>query len=375
MRLVKPLDRYVLREFLGIFAAASLGFPILVIVLDVTENLGKYLQRKLPPLDIAQAYVYGVPETMFLVLPAAVLFATVFSIGGFTRHSEVTAAKASGISFHRFIVPIAVGALVSTALGLGIAAITPAANQRRGELLQERKSRNTDQRATFTFASEDARVYKVGFADALQGTLQDLEIERRGTGAARPSYVIYAHDARYTFPGQAVRSPAARVPAPTRGWTLRQGVMHLMPDDSTNLTVAYDSLRDRNFREAPRILMADPRAPEEMGFRDLGAFITAMERSGTDVNKFRTARMLKLAIPVTCIIIMLFGAPLATSTQRGGAALGVGISLATTVIFLMLVQLTQAIGDKGLVVPELAAWIPSAVFGILGTVLLVRVRT
>ena len=33
MRLVKPLDRYVLREFLGIFAAASLGFPILVIVL------------------------------------------------------------------------------------------------------------------------------------------------------------------------------------------------------------------------------------------------------------------------------------------------------------------------------------------------------
>ena len=231
------------------------------------------------------------------------------------------------------------------------------------------------QRATFTFASEDARVYKVGFADALQGTLQDLEIERRGTGAARPSYVIYAHDARYTFPGQAVRSPAARVPAPTRGWTLRQGVMHLMPDDSTNLTVAYDSLRDRNFREAPRILMADPRAPEEMGFRDLGAFITAMERSGTDVNKFRTARMLKLAIPVTCIIIMLFGAPLATSTQRGGAALGVGISLATTVIFLMLVQLTQAIGDKGLVVPELAAWIPSAVFGILGTVLLVRVRT
>ena len=74
-------------------------------------------------------------------------------------------------------------------------------------------------------------------------------------------------------------------------------------------------------------------------------------------------------------IIMLFGAPLATSTQRGGAALGVGISLATTVIFLMLVQLTQAIGDKGLVVPELAAWIPSAVFGILGTVLLVRVRT
>ena len=365
MALVRPLDKYVLREFLGIFAAAAIGFPVLVIVLDVTENLGRYLQRKLPVLDIAQAYVYGVPETMFLVLPAAVLFATVFSIGSFTRHAEITAAKASGISFHRFIAPIAIGAMVSTLLGLGIAAITPEANARRGELLQERKARNTDARPNFTYASEDQRVYKVGFADALQKTLQDVEIERRGTGPDFPSYTIYARDARFAL--------TTRPTSPD--WTLKGGVIHIMPDEETSFAVAFDSLRDARFREAPRTLMADPRAPDEMGYNDLGKFITAMERSGTDVNKFRTARMLKLAIPVTCIIIMLFGAPLATTAERGGPALGVGISLATTVVFLMLVQLTQAIGDKGLVVPELAAWIPSAVFGILGAVLLVRVRT
>ena len=85
--------------------------------------------------------------------------------------------------------------------------------------------------------------------------------------------------------------------------------------------------------------------------------------------------MLKLAIPATCVIIMLFGAPLATSNQRGGTAYGVGISLGTTVVFLMLVQLTQAIGDKGLVLPELAAWLPGILFGVLGGVLLARVRT
>jgi lipopolysaccharide export system permease protein len=353
----------VLAEFLRIFAAAALGFPILVIVLDLTENAGKYLLRKLPPLDIAQAYIYGVPETMFLVLPAAVLFATVFAIGGFTRHSEITAAKASGISFHRFIVPIAFGALVSTGIGLMIAAITPEANRKRGELLQERRARNIDTRPSFTYASAGGkanRVYKIGFADALQGTLNEIEIERKGSGPAFPSYVMHARDARY---------------AAATGWTLKGGIIHLLPDDSTSIAVTFDSLRDNRMTEAPRLLMADPRAPEEMGFTDLGNFITAMERSGTDVNKFRTARMLKLAIPVTCVIIMLFGAPLATSTQRGGPALGVGISLATTIIFLMLVQLTQAIGDKGLVMPELAAWIPSAVFGVLGTILLAKVRT
>lgn len=355
-----PLDRYVLREWLKIFAAATVGFPVLVIVLDVTESLGKYMQRELPPMDIAKAYLFGVPETMFLVLPAAVLFATVFAIGGFTRHSEITAAKASGISFHRFIVPIMFGAAASTGLGLALAAVTPDANRERGRLLQERKARNTDSRGTFTFASEDGRVYKVGFADALQGTLEDVEVERRGTGPEYPTYAVYARAARYLA---------------DRGWMLRQGVFNVMPTDSVVFAVAFDSLRDAGMRETPRVLLADPRAPEEMGFRDLGAFIKAMERSGTDVNKFRTARMLKLAIPATCVIIMLFGAPLATSTQRGGPALGVGISLATTVLFLMLVQLTLAVGEKGLVTPELAAWIPSAVFGSLGAFLLVKVRT
>ena len=38
--------------------------------------------------------------------------------------------------------------------------------------------------------------------------------------------------------------------------------------------------------------MADPKAPDEMGFRELGNFISAMQRSGSDVNKLRTARML-----------------------------------------------------------------------------------
>ena len=49
-------------------------------------------------------------------MPAAVLFATVFAIGGFTRHSEVTAAKASGISFYRLILPIMVGAVLATGI-------------------------------------------------------------------------------------------------------------------------------------------------------------------------------------------------------------------------------------------------------------------
>jgi lipopolysaccharide export system permease protein len=93
------------------------------------------------------------------------------------------------------------------------------------------------------------------------------------------------------------------------------------------------------------------------------------------VHELRVERALKLAVPITCIIIALFGAPLATSNQRGGAAFGVGLSLGTTVIFLIMIQLTKAVGGKGVVTPEMAAWIPNALFGVIGLVMMSRVRT
>ncbi|MFI5244780.1 MAG: LptF/LptG family permease [Gemmatimonadales bacterium] len=360
-RLLGPLDRYVLSEFLRILAATALGFPFLVIVIDITEDLQKYLYRHVPPLDIAQAYVFGVPETMFQVLPAAVLFATVFSIGGFTRHSEISAAKASGISFYRFIAPIAWGSAIATVLGLFVGAAMPAANARRDELLQEKRSGEAVTRSSFTFATEEGRVYKIASADASTGSLDRVEIDRKGKGwPDYPTYVIFARNGHWSE---------------RKGWLLKSGVMHVLTGDSSNFTVSFDSLRDRHLTEPPKHLLANQKAPDEMGFVDLGKFIASMERSGSDVNQLRVQRMLKIAIPATCMIIMLFGAPLATSSQRGGAAYGAGVSLGTTVIFLMLVQLTQAIGGKGLVNPELAAWLPGLLFLAVGGVLLARVRT
>jgi len=121
---VSTLDRYVRWQWSRVFFVVMLGFPILVIVIDLTDNLNKYLSSGLSKGSVALAYVYGMPETMFLVLPAAVLFATTFTVGPMGRHSEITAAKAGGISFLRLIRPLLLlsGAAVVAGLVLGEAA-------------------------------------------------------------------------------------------------------------------------------------------------------------------------------------------------------------------------------------------------------------
>src|SRR3954470_18537149 len=101
-----PLDRYVFLEFWKILVSTALGFPLLLVIIDLTDNLEKYLARNLPRGDIALSYLYWIPESMFMVLPAAVLFATIFSIGAFTRHSEITAGQASSLRLSRLALPL-----------------------------------------------------------------------------------------------------------------------------------------------------------------------------------------------------------------------------------------------------------------------------
>jgi lipopolysaccharide export system permease protein len=358
-RIIRPLDRYVFSEFWRIFITTALGFPVLLIIIDITDNLNTYLERGLPKSQLALSYLYFLPDSMFMILPAAVLFATVFSIGSMTRHSEITAAKASGISFYRFIAPIFGGAIFAVVLGLVLGEIAPHTNKRRLELLETQRFASNADRFNFAYAGEGGRVYKIGALHLSSKKADGVDIERKGSGPDYPSYVVTAGAASYG----------------PRGWTLGSGTMHLITSNTTDVTFSFDSLYDRQFKEKPEELTASARAPQEMDYAELGRFIHAMERSGTDVNKWRVERMLKIAIPVTSLVILLFGAPLATSTQRGGTAYGVGISLATTIIFLMLIQLTKAVGGKGIITPEVAAWLPSILFGIIGVTLFARVRT
>jgi lipopolysaccharide export system permease protein len=364
MRIVRPLDRYVFSEFWKIFIVTSLGFPILIVVTDLAENVEKYLNRNVTPRDIALSYVFWIPDSMFMVLPAAVLFATVFTIGGLTRHAEITAAKASGISFYRMIIPIFVGAVLACGLDLALAEVVPITNLRRSRLLQEDKAQVGTSRYNFVFGGEYGRVYKAFDLRTDSGRIRSLQVERKGLGPAYPTYLLTAETASYS-PARNARTP----------WKLSKGQLSVVADTGAAFTIAFDSARDNHFTERPAEMMMRAPDPHNMRYQEITRFINAIERSGGDANVSRVERALKIAVPFTCIIIALFGAPLATSTQRGGSAYGIAVSLATTMIFLLMIQLTKAIGGKGVIAADYAAWIPGALFGLIGLGLLARVRT
>ena len=61
--------------------------------------------------------------------------------------------------------------------------------------------------------------------------------------------------------------------------------------------------------------------------------------------------------------------------DRGGAALSIGLALATTIIFLTLIRVGEALGAAGVIPPVAAAWFPNGIFFFAGLGLMSKVKT
>jgi lipopolysaccharide export system permease protein len=356
---MRLLDRYILRQFTATFIMLVLGLPLLFVITDVTDHLDNYLARGIPRQDVALSYVYYLPQFVFWSLPIAALVATVFTIGNMTRHQEIAAAKAGGVSFYRLLIPILLIAAVLSVGAVGLGELIPTTNQMRAEALGEREQNLSPLRTNFVFQTQDGHILSVRRLDAETREMSHLVLEREG-GERAPAIHGTARQARW---------------AAGRGWTLENGHLRMLDSLGAESSFSFASLRIPTLRETPEELLAEPKDPEEMRYAEIGRFIRAIERSGGDARELQVEQAQKLSLPLAIMVIVLFGAPLSTSSQRGGAAYGIGISLAVTMVYLMLFKVGTAVGASGALHPLVAAWLPNALFFVAGMFLLARVRT
>lgn len=356
---MKTIDRYVASQFIKVWLICVFGAPLLFIIISLTDDLDKYLSRGLGASEVLLAYVYEFPYQMTLSFPVASLFGAVFTIALMSRHFEVTAAKASGISFYRIMTPIVVLGTLLSLVALGLGEVVPITNRLRAEILGERGESGRTTRTRFVYGSDGGRAYTIRRLDTTRNRIDGLVIDREGTGPEYPTYRLYAPRAIWQ----------------NQAWYLTDGYLHYYPARGQIVTFAFDTLVQRDFAESPQELLAEPKDPEEMNYRELGRFIESIQRSGGDVRPLVVERMLKIAFPFSCLIIVLFGAPLGMSTGRRGPAVGVGVALATVLVYLIMVRISQGMGAGGLLPPWLAAWLPNLTFLAFGVVLLGRTRT
>lgn len=356
--MIRILDRLIIGTFLKLFAVFLAASPVLFIVGDITEQLDTYVDRGLGMGEVARAYVFQTPQFIQMSFPIAALLAVVFTVHGMTTHREIVAAKAGGISFHRLVRPLLILGLILTGVALALTEIVPRTNRIAAQILRNEEV-GRSWRADFVYQSEDGSTWQVGRLDASEGSMSQIIVERPPEEGGPAMHVV---------------ADAALFDS-IQGWTFARGYVRHIFADSTEKAYQFERMQMSDIVERPDELLDSPGEPDEMTYAEIDRLAGMVLRSGGDAKRLLVKQEQKLSLPVATLVVILLGAPLATSNKRGGTAYGIGVSLAITMLYILLFKIAGGLGEAGVMAPALAAWIPNVLFFGTAVILLGRVRT
>ena len=113
---MRILTRYVLREFVVPLGYCLTGFVSIYVLFELFGSFSRMMEAKLP-IGTAVTYFCGYLAPYFhYLVPAALMLATLYTMWSFCRHSEITAMRASGVSFLTIAMPLLAVAVLMAAL-------------------------------------------------------------------------------------------------------------------------------------------------------------------------------------------------------------------------------------------------------------------
>jgi len=353
------LDRYIARKFLLILFFAIMAFIAVFIIVDLIENLDKFINNAYPTRVVFEFYLYYIPFILVLVFPVATLISALFSIGGMARQNEIVAMKAAGLSLYRILFPLFVISILLSTVAIGIANyLVPGATQRQSEIHDEyEKNRPRSRRLDNIYIRDE----------------QDRRISIRYYNIdSNTGHIVSVRE----FEGNRLKSriDAKRISWKDSLWILQDGFTRSF-DEIGETAVPFTKYYFNQTSMHPENISRFVKRPEEMSFSELRDFIKDVKHNGGDPDRWKVDLYLKIALPFANFIIVLFGASLsAGQTRRSGAAMGFGISLMVTFIYFGILTTAQAMGHNGRLPPLLAAWFANIIFGVIGITVLIKAR-
>ncbi len=358
------LDRYLLRTFLSSALFALVTFVLIFIVVNMLEQLDDFIDKGLTGAQVALYYIYFIPDITRLLIPVALLLASLYAIGRLAQLNELTAMKASGVSLYRLLRPLLIAAVVISAADVYFDAwVVPRANRLKFSF--ERQTLNRQVIAGI----QDNLVFRDS-----PTTFIDIVTYESGRSKAHTVTIARFDTNDATHMVERIDAAMMEFDSTRRVWVLTKGMRRVFRQGGDSAR-GFEKLDLATLRATPSDLRSRQTRTDEMNFVELGDFLERERRTGRNISTAEVAYYDKLAFPFASFIVVLFGAALASERRRSGLAVQVGIALGVAFTYLALSRIVQTIGAETNMHPAIIAWFTNILFLIAGIINVLRVRT
>ncbi|MBV9298035.1 MAG: LptF/LptG family permease [Verrucomicrobia bacterium] len=359
-------DRYLIKNFLVPFFYSLFGMLAIWLVYDLGEHANDFQEAHLAFESIAQFYLVQIPFIIVNQLPLSVLLGLLYVLTRMSRRNEIVSMLGAGLSVPRLLLPlILIGLLLtgtSTVLNYELGPKGQWASAFMLEEIIKGKSKSARLDALVFPNRRDFRIWFIQLLDAKNEQLSNVQvIQQNGSGVIQSK--IY---------GQNVTYDGSR-----KLWNFSNGkIAYFDPQGNVTSEEFFARKEMSGWSETPWRLSSATLKGKYMTVPQLEHYLKENgDFPEANLAEFKTQMWYRFALPWNVLVVVFVASPLCIAFSRRGALGGIAGGLFLFIGLFSSSNVFLALGQGSRISPPIAAWTPTAVFLLLGFILLYRRAT
>lgn len=354
---MKRLDWYIIKKFLGTFFFSIVLILSIAIVFDLTEKMDDFFESQVPLHEIIfDYYLPFIPYYMNMFSSLFIFISVIYFTSKLAGNSEIIAMLASGVSYHRLMLPYAFSAALLFVLAIFLGGwIIPRSS--------ERMLKFTDKYVDH-FTSVSAQNVQM---EVKPGTILYIESFRRY------NHIGYRCSIE-EFEGKTLmqRITADRIVYDSlEYWHLEDYTQRTFTGLREELE--QGSRKDIQLPIVPDELFITAQHAHQMTTPELRHYMDRQrERGSGNVKAFEVEYHKRWASPLGAFIMTLLGVTMSSRKVRGGMGKNLGIGVVLTAAYILFSTVSTTFSVNNVMSPFMAAWLPNFIFLAISIPLYVR---
>ena len=330
----------------------------IAVVFDLTEKMDDFFENQVSLKEvIIDYYLNFIPYYMNMFSPLFIFISGIFFTSKLAGNSEVIAILASGVSYHRFILPYAISATLLFVMSFILTGyIIPPASEKMLTFQDKYIQR---------FTRENARNIQM---EVEPGTILYIESFQKKSQVGYRASLEHFEGKKLTM-----RIIADRITYDSAyNWHLDKYIRRDF--DGMYETLSRGDRLDTIIPILPKELFYTAENAQMMPNPELKEYIDRQRQRGSgNVQAFETEWWKRWASPIGAFIMTLLGVTLSSKKVRGGMGKNLGIGITLSALYILFSTVSTTFSVSGVMSPFMSVWIPNFVFLGIGIFLYIRV--
>jgi len=358
---MKILSRHIFKEFITLVASVLIGILVVFLCVEFLQKADKLIKFKATFSQVTMYFLFSIPGMISMSLPMATLIAALLSLSNLSKHNEIIAMRASGVSLGKIISPMIIGGLLLSAIGffnneIMVPLYSSKANYIRNVVIEKKQQAVMFQQQKLWLRGPDNSIANIEIVSPNKNEMLGLN--------------IYKLNADYSV---RERIRAERLVWENGAWRLKHSRTYAAAGDAVRTRSSDNEIF--NIVESPDDLGMIVKNSEEMNFSEMWDYVKRLKTSGYKAVAYEVDLHNKLAFPLSSLLMVLISIPFSIHKVRGGGA-SKGFALAVMIAFFYwtLSSIGASLGHSGALPPASAAWFANIFFTTISIVVLIRMQ-